>query len=190
MKLVLIVIFIINTIIGYYIILGLMSSNKQSRSVQNCKVSFFKELPIDIIIPVRYYIDTPVEIKHYRLKVTYYKNVSEETDSTPNHTATNRFVYEGSCAISQDLFRKEILPGDLVYVVALKQFFIVEDTMHPRHTKAMDIFLYKDRPKSLFKKPFISDVYVLKITYRHDRNLYKNKISGTAYYKQNFNKKQ
>lgn len=130
--------------------------------------------PLIIEFPIRFEITPEVGCEILPLKdirVTSYTNRVEETDSTPNHTASGRMVYEGSCAVSQDLFRKEIFPGDVVYVAKLKKFFIVEDTMNPRLTRTLDIFVYKSRrangsfPQRL-KSPFTSDVIVIKTTKR------------------------
>ena len=118
--------------------------------------------PIEFIIPVRYKIDiTDVYIMKENVLVTCYSNRPEETDSTPNITATGRLVYDGSCAVSQDLFRKTVHPGDFIYIVKLNKWFIVEDTTNIRHQKLVDIFYFKDEPKP-FTGAIRSDIYIVK----------------------------
>ena len=126
--------------------------------------------PIEIEIPVKYImsVDQGLTIeKIENMQVTCYCNRPEETDSTPNHTATGRIVYEGSCAVSQDLFNKTIMPGDIVYVELLRKYFIVEDTMNIRHKRAIDIFMDKKYLKKAsdfgMKR---SNVYVMRLEYR------------------------
>ena len=122
-----------------------------------------KLTPVELTIPVRYKIDTNTDaiIIKDNVLVTCYSNRVEETDDTPNITATGRFVCAGSCAVSQDMFRKTVHPGDLVYIVKLDRWFIVEDTTHPRHKKLIDIFYFKDEPKP-FDGAIRSDVYFIK----------------------------
>jgi len=118
--------------------------------------------PTELTIPVRYKIDiTDVIIMKENVLVTCYSNRSQETDNTPNITATGRLVYSGSCAVSQDLFRKTIHPGDLIYIVKLNKWFIVEDTTHARHQKLVDVFYFKDEPKP-FDGAIRSDIYIIK----------------------------
>lgn len=131
------------------------------------KIELFNQ-PLKIYIPIKYVFSLE-DVSIHTIKnvtVTSYTNSVEETDSTPNITATNRLVYEGSCAVSQDLFKKTIFPGDIIYVKKLNQYFIVEDTMNKRHTNAIDIFVFKHRkydetyPKKL-KTKFKSDIIVI-----------------------------
>jgi 3D (Asp-Asp-Asp) domain-containing protein len=118
--------------------------------------------PIELVIPVRYKIDiTDVIIMKENVLVTCYSNRPQETDHTPNITATGRLVYSGSCAVSQDLFKKTIHPGDLIYIVKLNKWFIVEDTTHARHQKLVDVFYFKDEPKP-FDGAIRSDIYIVK----------------------------
>lgn len=152
------------TIIIIGIIVYLFNFNYPKQTIEN----FFKQ-PLVITIPVRYEISPEMgcEIKLFRnMTVTSYSNRIEETDNTPNHTATGRLVYEGSCAVSQDLFRKQIKPGDIIYLVEMDKYLIVEDTMNQRHTNHIDVFLYKRRRKDgtipkKYLSSFKSDVYVI-----------------------------
>jgi 3D (Asp-Asp-Asp) domain-containing protein len=118
--------------------------------------------PVELVIPVRYKIDiTDIIIMKENVLVTCYSNRPQETDHTPNITATGRLVYAGSCAVSQDLFRKTIYPGDLIYIVKLNKWFIVEDTTNARHQKLIDIFYFRDEQKP-FNGAIRSDVYIIR----------------------------
>jgi len=79
--------------------------------------------------------------------VTSYNNDIDQTDDTPNVTASNRPVREGMVAVSRD-FLSYVTYGDLIYVNCFDRWFIVDDTMNKRFTKRIDIFLF-DRKESL-----------------------------------------
>jgi len=130
---------------------------------------FNRKLVIEI--PVRYEIDMEMAPKFntYEVMVTVYTNRKEETDNTPDVGADGRMVYEGSIAVSQDLYKKKIFPGELVYVQTLKKWFIVEDSMNQRLNDSIDIFQYKRRlndktmPKE-YNGSFKSTIVVVKVT--------------------------
>jgi len=104
------------------------------------------EMPLPIIICAKYDLSCSsyTVLKVSDVTMYGYTNDERETDSTPNITCSGRTVYEGSLAISQDLWG-DIRFGDLVYVVRLKEFFVVEDTMNKRHKKSIDIFRFSKR---------------------------------------------
>lgn len=79
--------------------------------------------------------------------ITSYNNDINQTDDTPNVTASNRPVREGMVAVSRD-FLSYVKYGDLIYVDCFDRWFIVDDTMNKRFTKRIDIFLF-DRKESL-----------------------------------------
>lgn len=93
--------------------------------------------------------------------VTSYNNDINQTDDTPNVTASNRPVREGMVAVSRD-FLSYVKYGDLIYVDCFDRWFIVDDTMNKRFTKRIDIFLF-DRKESL-KINKKCDVKVVHIT--------------------------
>lgn len=94
-----------------------------------------------------------VKIHSLVAKVTYYSNRREETDDSPNITASSRFVYEGSCAISPDLKSKFGLSfGDLCYVEKLDQYFVIEDVTNSRLKETVDIFSYEKQSKTFRSK--------------------------------------
>lgn len=79
---------------------------------------------------------------------TAYRSVPNQTDSSPNFTATGEKTCGHGVAISQDLLKKNGGPlefGDNIYVdgVGLK---IVNDVMNKRHKNRIDIWVatYKE----------------------------------------------
>jgi 3D (Asp-Asp-Asp) domain-containing protein len=76
--------------------------------------------------------------------ITGYSSTVEQTDDTPEITATNTNVREGVIALSQDLLT-EFTPGapfsfhDRVEIPGLGRFFI-EDTMHERWMRRADVW--------------------------------------------------
>lgn len=68
-----------------------------------------------------------VEIKKLKnMKITAYTNRPQETDSTPNISASNRPVYEGSCAVSRELFGWLINFSDKIFIEEMQESFVVE----------------------------------------------------------------
>lgn len=83
------------------------------------------------------------------ITVTSYNNIENQTDDTPNVTATSRPVREGMVAVSRDFLNKGWAHyGDLVYIDCFDKWFVVEDTMNQRFEKRMDVFLF-DKKESL-----------------------------------------
>ena len=123
--------------------------------------------PLEISVDAKYAltVDMGLQIqKIEKMTVTMYTNRVEETDNAPDIGA-GRMVYEGSCAVSQELFNKTVHAGDIVYVELLKKYYIVEDTMNQRYTKHIDIFTYKKNLKTA--QDFgakMSDIYVIRVT--------------------------
>ena len=143
------------------LILFFVSCKKQKQEFDPS--TFLKPVEISIFVRYKFDADTGIIIRQYNnMTITCYSNRKEETDGTPNNTATGRTVYDGSCAVSQDLFRKEIFPGDIVYVKKLGRFFIVEDTTNQRHKRLIDIFYFRDEKPPL--KGSIKDtIYVIQM---------------------------
>ncbi|MFH8120443.1 MAG: hypothetical protein QXS37_06580 [Candidatus Aenigmatarchaeota archaeon] len=82
-------------------------------------------------------------------KITSYKNIPEETDSSPHVTASGRYPYEGSTAISRDLKNKYKLNfGDLVYVHSLKKWYIIEDVTAEKIKNTIDILIHQEHIKT------------------------------------------
>lgn len=81
------------------------------------------------------------------LTVTSYRAVPEQTKPTCTgryncDTATGDNVSEQGVAISQDLLRAGIVRyGDALYIDGIG-YRIINDTMHHRHKRACDIFVY------------------------------------------------
>lgn len=97
-----------------------------------------------------------------RLEVvlTAYSSTVDQTDSTPFITATGTRVRYGIAAVSRDLLKSVLPYGSRFRVVEVKLnprtcgglklqgVFIVEDTMHPRKQKQIDIW-FPDRRQAL-----------------------------------------
>lgn len=104
--------------------------------------------------------ESTIRFKLKNITVTAYTNSTEETDSSPNITATNRAVYEGSVAVSQDLWNKRIFAGDRICIEKEGKCYIAEDCMHSRFTRKLDIFMYD---KSVAKNvKYISNIVVFR----------------------------
>ena len=96
--------------------------------------------------------------------VTSYNNIENQTDDTPNVTATSRPVREGIVAVSRDFLTKGWAHyGDLVYIDCFDKWFVVEDTMNQRFEKRMDVFLFdKQESLKLNKKCGVEIVHITK----------------------------
>lgn len=140
------------------ILIFFISCNKKENNFDLVSILEQKYL---LNIPIYYYFDfSNVDIIKVKAKITSYKNVEQETDSFPNITASGRFVYEGSCAISRDIKTKyNVKFGDIVFVKNLNRFYIIEDVTSEKIKNTIDIFVYKHK-KHL---PTIhSEVYIIK----------------------------
>jgi 3D (Asp-Asp-Asp) domain-containing protein len=86
----------------------------------------------------------PRQLFRIPVTVTAYSSTTDQTDSTPFVTASNTRVRRGIIALSRDLLR-EFTPGapfgygDQVELEGQGRF-VVEDTMHPRFDKRVDIW--------------------------------------------------
>jgi len=114
--------------------------------------------------------------------VTWYSNLIEQTDNTPNHTITGHLVFKGIIAVSGKYWRKSIRPGDLVIIEKTNECYIALDRTQlldeenkyleklPKlHTEHFDVFFYKEEIPELERHPlwkkgfFYSDIYVVKL---------------------------
>lgn len=130
--------------------------------LKNNSRKFIPTKPLEISIMLRYKI-TPEDGLTVQcignLPITSYNNVPEQTDSTPNYTATSRMVKEGMVAVSQDLWKKKVHPGDILYIRKLNKYYIVDDTMHSKWKNRIDVFVY-DKKQNF---SLTSDVYVIRV---------------------------
>ena len=96
--------------------------------------------------------------------ITSYNNDSNQTDDSPNVTATNRGVREGIVAVSYDFINKgQIHYGDLLYIDCANKWYLVEDIMNKRFTKRVDIFLFdKEKSNKINKKCNIKVIHINK----------------------------
>lgn len=111
------------------------------------------EIPESLVVtvPQKYNLTNTEYVKRVlnNIQITSYNNDANQTDDTPNITATNRPVRENMVAASPDLLNKGIIHyGDLVYIDCMKQWYVVEDTMNRRFERRLDIFLF-DKNESL-----------------------------------------
>lgn len=112
----------------------------------------------------------PIEIpKPYvvPVTVTIYHPVPEQTDSTPDITASGKKINirkAGSyriVAVSRDLLSRWGGPlsyGDVVYIDnagSLSGWYVVEDTMHPRWKKRVDILRSPGAPLAKFNEAML-----------------------------------
>ncbi len=72
--------------------------------------------------------------------VTAYSARAEETDDTPNQTATNERVRPGTVAVSRDLFDSGWVFGKKIYIKSLG-VFTISDLMAERKRNHIDIFM-------------------------------------------------
>lgn len=111
------------------------------------------EIPESLVVtvPQKYNLTNTEYVKRVlnNIQITSYNNHANQTDDTPNITATNRPVRENMVAASFDLLNKGLVHyGDLVYIDCMKQWYVVEDTMNRRFERRLDIFLF-DKNESL-----------------------------------------
>ena len=111
------------------------------------------EIPESLVItvPQKYDLTNTEYVKRVlnNIQITSYNNHANQTDDSPNITATNRPVRENMVAASFDLLNKGLVHyGDLVYIDCMKQWYVVEDTMNRRFERRLDIFLF-DKNESL-----------------------------------------
>lgn len=107
-------------------------------------------------------------------RITAYNARANQTDAHPFTMASNRPVYEGAVAISQDIIDKYKLQyGDLVYIESLDNYYIFEDKMaYGRKenekviTDTIDVFMYSfDEAKKFHLKD--QEVILFKINRNH-----------------------
>ena len=126
------------------------------------------EIPESLVIeiPQRYNLTGTEYTKRVlnNVTITSYNNHAEQTDDSPNITATSRPVRENMVAASFDLLNKGFIHyGDLVYIDCMKQWYVVEDTMNRRFEKRLDIFLFdKQESLKINKKCNIEIVHITK----------------------------
>ena len=129
-----------------------------------------KEVEVDhsliIEVPQKYNLTGAEYTKRIvnQVTVTSYNNHTNQTDDSPNITATNRPVRENMVAASFDLLNKGFVHyGDLVYIDCMKQWYVVEDTMNKRFERTLDIFLFsKEESLKINKKCNIEIVHISK----------------------------
>lgn len=80
--------------------------------------------------------------KWVTVKVTAYRPIKSQTDSTPDFTSINTPAVMGICAVSQDLLKAGTFHyGDVILVPSLG-VYLVMDTMNARCRQSIDILVY------------------------------------------------
>jgi len=90
------------------------------------------------------------------LNVTAYQPIEEQTDASPCITASNRYVHIDGVAISRDLhvnYGGELEFGDMVFIKGVG-FKVINDLMHSRHMKSIDILVENEAQEAEIWKRF------------------------------------
>ncbi len=138
-----------------------VSVDNQSSDAITLSSSFIPQ--IDILDSPRADLSVPElqgtsdNVLRMNLRATAYNSLTAQTDSTPFITATGAKTRFGIVAVSRDMLIEDLPYGSLVKLKDLghyktgreagkyddllaKETFIVEDTMHPRKRKQMDVW--------------------------------------------------
>jgi len=83
-----------------------------------------------------------------QVKVSAYSSRVEETDDSPHLTANQVYVRRGVVALSPDLFALGIEYGDVIFLSGYGLLY-VEDTMHPRKRKQVDVWMADTKAANL-----------------------------------------
>jgi len=89
-----------------------------------------------------------------QLTVTSYRSIPSQTDSTPYHTSIGQRTHAHGIAVSRDLLANGTFKyGDLVYVEQVG-FKFVNDTMHERWVKRLDVWVESLEEERRFHRKF------------------------------------
>ncbi len=86
-----------------------------------------------------------------QVTVTAYNPTPEQTDGDPLMAASMRKVRPGTVAVSRDLFDQGWVFGKKVRIEGLG-IFEINDLMHPRMTKRVDVFMWDEKQAQAFGK--------------------------------------
>ncbi len=130
---------------AFYLIYSISADVIALKIVGYDKANIINVIPQGTSINITYNLDGVKydKIPLNKIVITSYNNHANQTDSTPNIMASNRLVYEGAVAISQDLKEKYKLKfGDLIYIETLQRYYVIEDLMNSRFKNRIDIFSF------------------------------------------------
>lgn len=151
--------------IGLFVILGIgigLIIGAQTVKEKIVKIEIPESLIIQI--PQKYNLTGTEYTKRILndITITSYNNHANQTDDSPNITATSRPVRENMVAASFDLLNKGFVHyGDLIYIDCMKQWYVVEDTMNKRFERRLDIFLFsKEESLKINKKCNIEIIHI------------------------------
>lgn len=74
------------------------------------------------------------------IRLTAYRSVQNQTDSSPFHTSIGHRTHPYGCAISRDLIGSVLNYGDIIYIPGFG-FRVVNDVMGPKATKSIDLWV-------------------------------------------------
>lgn len=104
-------------------------------------------LSVNTVQPFELASPVPVQIKSLgELRITSYRSIRAQTDSSPNWTSIGHHVHPFGCAVSQDLIKSgEVRYGDVLVVPGFGKR-VVNDVMHGRFTRSIDLWVgsYKE----------------------------------------------
>lgn len=137
-------------------------NNKEERQVQPIVEIPQQHNTDSITLSINYNLSirSYEKIIHIVDRITAYNPVPNQTNEHPFTMASNRTVYEGAVAVSQDIIDKYNLKfGDLVYIPSLNRTFIYEDKMaygrkpgERKITNTIDILMYDYNTAKTFLK--------------------------------------
>lgn len=84
---------------------------------------------------------TWAKVPSLKTKVTSYRAIKAQTDSTPNWTSIGHHVHSFGAAVSPDMLQSgEACYGDVVKIPGLG-LRVINDTTHPRLKRTIDLFV-------------------------------------------------
>jgi len=128
------------------LLLLLISIDSKERKISQLENEISKQdlsSPIDIELKLHYkiYPEDGINRKVYKnVGATYYTRGEVTVPSTTMRSG--RYVFDGAVAVSQDLWGNVVMPGDVLYVKKTNKWYIVEDTMHKKYKKRIDIYTH------------------------------------------------
>lgn len=105
---------------------------------------------------------------HWTLTSTYYHAVPNQTNSRYWETANGEIINykklkQGTwktCAVSRDLLKLGFKYGDEIYISELNDIYRINDTMHPRFSRRIDILIDVNAKPMAYQKLTIRKVIV------------------------------
>jgi hypothetical protein len=121
---------------------GIAGKSLMLQTKPEAKLALENPIIIEVKNSYKFYPEDGTNLKMIRgVGLTYY---SRKDGMTPGHTTrSGRFVSEGTIAVSQPLWDKEVSAGDCIYVKVTDRWYRVEDTMSSQYRdKRIDIYTH------------------------------------------------